>query len=199
MLGSTRHARCAGNQPATAARCSDERTTRSTREKLATDDTVISLELGVTLATGTPFLGLSEFPLLTRPAGVTFIQAENSTERVRRDLDHILIARHLGFMDPVLSLYADEDGEYEQIGEKFLMEEPISKEELKQGIRRATIANKLVPVAGGSAFKNKGVQYLIDAVVDYLPSPLDIDAAIVMDPAHVNIYADGHLVEGTAS
>ncbi len=55
-------------------------------------------------------------------------------------------------------------------------------EELKQGIRRATIANKLVPVAGGSAFKNKGVQYLLDAVVDYLPSPLDIPAALGMDP-----------------
>jgi elongation factor G len=62
------------------------------------------------------------------------------------------------------------------------MEEPVSLEELKQGIRRATIANKLVPVAGGSAFKNKGVQYLLDAVVDYLPSPLDIPAAVGMDP-----------------
>ncbi len=70
----------------------------------------------------------------------------------------------------------------EQVGEKFLMEEPVSLEELKQGIRRATIANKLIPVAGGSAFKNKGVQYLLDAVIDYLPSPLDIPSAIGMDP-----------------
>ncbi len=72
----------------------------------------------------------------------------------------------------------------DQVGEKFLMEEPVSLEELKQGIRRATIANKLVPVAGGSAFKNKGVQYLLDAVVDYLPSPLDIPPAIGMDPSN---------------
>jgi elongation factor G len=70
----------------------------------------------------------------------------------------------------------------EQVGEKFLMEEPVSLEELKQGIRRATVSNKLIPVAGGSAFKNKGVQYLLDAVVDYLPSPLDIPAAVGMDP-----------------
>jgi elongation factor G len=70
----------------------------------------------------------------------------------------------------------------EQVGEKFLMEEPISKEDLKQVIRRATIANHLVPVAGGSAFKNKGVQYLLDAVADYLPNPLDIPSAIGMDP-----------------
>ncbi len=70
----------------------------------------------------------------------------------------------------------------EEVGEKFLMEEPISREDLKKGIRRATIANLLVPVAGGSAFKNKGVQYLLDAVADYLPNPLDIPAAIGMDP-----------------
>ena len=48
---------------------------------------------------------------------------------------------------------------------------------LKAGIRRQTIANKFVPVVGGSAFKNKGVQYLVDAVIDYLPSPLDIPPA----------------------
>ena len=79
----------------------------------------------------------------------------------------------------LLNAVADVD---ETVGEKFLMEETVTLEELKQGIRRATIANKLIPVAGGSAFKNKGVQYLLDAVVDYLPSPLDIPAAIGMDP-----------------
>ncbi|WP_367871038.1 elongation factor G [Luteolibacter sp. Populi] len=79
----------------------------------------------------------------------------------------------------LVSAVADVD---EQLGEKFLMEEPITKEELKLAIRRATIANKLVPVAGGSAFKNKGVQYLINAVIDYLPSPLELPAMIGMDP-----------------
>src|SRR6202012_5285040 len=54
---------------------------------------------------------------------------------------------------------------------------PVTIEVLKAGIRRQTIANKFVPVVGGSAFKNKGVQYLVDAVVDYLPSPLDIPPA----------------------
>ncbi|MBX3742035.1 MAG: elongation factor G [Akkermansiaceae bacterium] len=81
--------------------------------------------------------------------------------------------------DELLNAVADVD---DSVGEKFLSEEAISLEDLKNGIRRATIANKLVPVAGGSAFKNKGVQYLLDAVVDYLPSPLDIPAAIGMDP-----------------
>ncbi|MBN8711749.1 MAG: translation elongation factor G [Verrucomicrobia bacterium 61-8] len=70
----------------------------------------------------------------------------------------------------------------EEIGMLFLEEKPISKQELKAAIRRQTIANRFVPVAGGSAFKNKGVQFLVDAVVDYLPSPLDIPAAKGQNP-----------------
>ena len=58
--------------------------------------------------------------------------------------------------------------------EKFVRGESISDEELKAAVRQATIAMKLTPVLCGSAFKNKGVQPLLDAVVDYLPSPLDV-------------------------
>jgi elongation factor G len=65
----------------------------------------------------------------------------------------------------------------EEIGLKFLDEEEIAPADMKAALRRATIANKIVPVVGGSAFKNKGVQYLLDAVVDYLPGPLDVLAA----------------------
>ena len=70
----------------------------------------------------------------------------------------------------------------EEVGMLFLEEKPISKQDLKAAIRRQTIANRFVPVAGGSAFKNKGVQYLVDAVVDYLPSPLDILPAKGQNP-----------------
>ncbi|MEP4078414.1 elongation factor G [Haloferula sp.] len=70
----------------------------------------------------------------------------------------------------------------EELGEKFVMEEPISREDLKLALRRATTSNQIIPVAGGSAFKNKGVQFLLDAVIDYLPSPLDIPCAVGMDP-----------------
>jgi elongation factor G len=70
----------------------------------------------------------------------------------------------------------------EEVGMLFLEEKPITPQALKAGIRRLTIDNKFVPVAGGSAFKNKGVQYLVDAVVDYLPSPLDIPPARGIDP-----------------
>jgi len=70
----------------------------------------------------------------------------------------------------------------DEIGMMFLEEQPISKEQLKAAIRRQTIANRFVPVAGGSAFKNKGVQYLVDAVIDYLPGPLDIAAVRGQNP-----------------
>ena len=70
----------------------------------------------------------------------------------------------------------------DEVGMAFLEEKPITPQLLKAGIRRQTIANKFVPVVGGSAFKNKGVQYLVDAVVDYLPSPLDIPPATGMQP-----------------
>jgi elongation factor G len=62
----------------------------------------------------------------------------------------------------------------DEIGTMFLEEKPISIEDVKRGMRRAVILNKIIPMAGGSAFKNKGVQYLIDAVIDYLPGPMDI-------------------------
>jgi elongation factor G len=58
--------------------------------------------------------------------------------------------------------------------EKFIEGQAISTAEIKAGIRKATIALKIFPVICGSAFKNKGVQTMLDAVVDYLPSPLDV-------------------------
>ena len=70
----------------------------------------------------------------------------------------------------------------DDVAEAVIHEKPVTPELLKAGIRRQTIANKFVPVIGGSALKNIGIQYLVDAVVDYLPSPLDIPAARGQDP-----------------
>lgn len=60
--------------------------------------------------------------------------------------------------------------------EKYLEGEELTEEEIRTALRKATIAGKLVPMLCGSAFKNKGVQLLLDAVLDYLPSPVDIPA-----------------------
>ncbi|EIC30984.1 elongation factor G [Methylomicrobium album] len=64
----------------------------------------------------------------------------------------------------------------EELLEKYLLEETLTNEEIKQGIRQQTIANKLMPAFCGSAFKNKGVQAMLDAVIEYLPAPTDVVA-----------------------
>src|SRR5262245_27748896 len=77
--------------------------------------------------------------------------------------------------------------------EKFVAGEAPTVAEIKAGIRKATIAMKLFPVICGSAFKNKGVQPMLDAVVDYLPSPVDVPPTMANDP-----NKNGELVERPA-
>nr|WP_199302928.1 elongation factor G [Oscillatoria sp. FACHB-1406] len=64
----------------------------------------------------------------------------------------------------------------EELIEKFLLEEDLSEEEIATALRKGTIEGTIVPVLCGSAFKNKGVQQLLDAVVDYMPAPIDVRA-----------------------
>ncbi len=64
----------------------------------------------------------------------------------------------------------------EEFMDKYLEEEALTEAEIKQGLRIRTLANEIVPVLGGSAFKNKGVQAMLDAVVEYLPSPTEVKA-----------------------
>ena len=64
----------------------------------------------------------------------------------------------------------------EELMDKYLEDETLTEEEIKQGIRQRTLANEIIPVLGGSAFKNKGVQAVLDAVIEYLPSPTEVKA-----------------------
>ncbi len=64
----------------------------------------------------------------------------------------------------------------DELMEKFLEEEELSVEEIKMGIRSRTLANEIVPAFCGAAFKNKGIQALLDGVIDYMPSPVDVPA-----------------------
>jgi elongation factor G len=111
---------------------------------------------------------ISQKAILFDPAdelGIKF-----SVEEIPGDLkDEAALA-----LEELVQAVADKD---DAIGELLIMDEEISPEQLKQAIRRLTIANEFVPVFGGSAFKNKGVQLLLDGVIDYLPSPLDVPSA----------------------
>ena len=71
----------------------------------------------------------------------------------------------------MIEAVADQD---EELMMKYLDGEELTAEEIKRGLRAGTLANKIVPVTCGSSYKNKGVQELLDAIVDYMPSPLDI-------------------------
>ncbi len=64
----------------------------------------------------------------------------------------------------------------EELMTKYLEDGELTEEEIKQGIRIRTLANEIVPILGGSAFKNKGVQAVLDAVIEYLPSPTEVKA-----------------------
>ncbi len=83
------------------------------------------------------------------------------------------------YREKLLETLAEAD---DDIMEKYLEGEDLSVEEIEAGIRRATLADLVNPVLCGTAFKNKGVQPLLDAVVKYLPSPLDIDAIVGHKP-----------------
>jgi elongation factor G len=80
----------------------------------------------------------------------------------------------------------------EALMEKYFAEEDLSEADLMAGLRKGTISGQIVPMLCGSAFKNKGVQMLLDAVVDYLPSPIDI-------PAIKGVLPDGSEVSRKAS
>ncbi len=79
------------------------------------------------------------------------------------------------YRQQLLEVCAEQD---DALMEKFFAGEEISIEEMKAALRKATIARTLTPVLCGSSYKNKGVQHLIDAIVDYLPSPIDIDHVV---------------------
>ena len=77
------------------------------------------------------------------------------------------------YHDKLIEAVAETD---EELMMKYLEGEELTKEEIKAGLRKATISNEIVPVVCGSSYKNRGVQKLLDAIVDYMPAPTDIEA-----------------------
>src|SRR6202171_3394819 len=101
--------------------------------------------------------------------------AEYLTEEIPAELKKKAEAFHAQLVESI----AENDDE---ILHKFLEGEEITSDELRASLRKSTIALKVFPVVVGTAFKNKGVQPLLDAVVDYLPSPLDVPETHGTDP-----------------
>jgi elongation factor G len=98
-----------------------------------------------------------------------------------------MAAKAAEYREKLLETLSEAD---DAIMEKFLEGEELTVDEIQAGIRRATLSYKLTPVLTGSAFKNKGVQPMLDAVVAYLPSPLDITAIEGHKPGHEDVVIE---------
>jgi len=98
---------------------------------------------------------------------------------VETDIPDDLLAEARKHRAAMVEAVAEMDDE---LTHKFLEGEELTVAEIKHGLRLGTLQNKIVPVLTGSALKNKGVQPMLDAVIDYLPSPLDVPPVIGVDP-----------------
>jgi elongation factor G len=149
-----------------------DRVVRQMRERLAAAPVVLQLPLGKE----EKFQGVID---LVRMKAIVWhdesLGAKYDEEAIPEDMKAAAAAGRERLLEAVADVS-------EPLMEKYLNGEAISEEELRAGIRAGTLAMKLVPVVAGSAFKNKGVQNLLDAVVDYLPSPLDVPAMKGISP-----------------
>ncbi|OGT41875.1 MAG: translation elongation factor G [Gammaproteobacteria bacterium RIFCSPHIGHO2_12_FULL_37_34] len=90
-----------------------------------------------------------------------------------RDIDPAMLEECKVWREKMIEAAAEANDE---LMHKYLEQGDLSEEEIKKGLRARTLRNEIVPMLCGSAFKNKGVQALLDAVIDYLPSPIDVPA-----------------------
>ena len=106
-----------------------------------------------------------------------------------QEIPEYLQDRAAEYREKLLETVAESD---EALLEKYFGGEELSVAEIKDAIRKLTVAGELYPVLCGSAFKNRGVQPMLDAVVDYLPSPLDVPAIEAHDPKDEEIVIERH-------
>jgi elongation factor G len=140
------------------------RTVDMIRERLNATPLVVQLPWGVEA----DFVGVID---LVQMKGLRWTSEDKGASYETVEIPAELADEAATWRATLLETLAEND---EQVLEAYLGGEELSVDDLKAGIRRATIARALTPVLCGTAFKNKGVQPMLDAVVDYLPSPLDI-------------------------
>ena len=135
-------------------------------ERLSANAVPIQLPIGAEA----DFVGMID--LITMKAEVYY---DNEGKDIREeDIPENLMDLAKEYRQKLVEAIADED---EALMEKYLMEEEITEEEIRTALRKGTIANHIVPVCCGTSYRNKGVQPLLNAIVDYMPSPLDIPPA----------------------
>jgi len=136
---------------------------RSIQEKLNPNAVALQLPIGAEAN----FQGVVD--LITMKA--FYFEGEHGEKIVEKEMPEELKAESEKLRNVLLEKIAETD---DKLMEKYLAEHQIDETEIRQALRKATIDNELIPVLCGSALKNKGVQLMLDAVLDYLPSPLDL-------------------------
>ena len=156
-------------------------------KKLGAKPLVLQLPIGEESS----FIGvvdLVEMRALVWPAdakGDVTMGAKYEVQEIPADL----VDRAAEYRQLLLETVAETD---DALMEKYFAGEELTVAEIKAGIRKLTVASEIYPVLCGSAFKNRGVQPMLDAVVDFLPSPLDVPATVGSDPRDEEIKIERH-------
>ena len=149
-----------------------ERVVRMMKERLAANPVPIQLPLGKEDS----FRGVID---LVRMSAIVWEEDTLGAKFHDEPIPDDMAAEVAAARERLLEAVADVD---DTLVERYLLGQEIAVEELMSAIRQATIGNRITPVVCGTAFRNKGVQPMLDAVVDYLPSPLDIPPVVGIDP-----------------
>jgi len=148
------------------------RTVKMVRERLQANPAVLHLPIGAGgPESNKPFIGLID---LVKMKALIWHDEELGAKWDETDIPADMVDEANSYREMLLETIATSDDE---LMEKYLAGEEVSEVEIKRAIRSGTLAFDFVPILCGSAFKNKGVQPMLDAVVDFLPSPLDIRPA----------------------
>ncbi|MEK6724931.1 MAG: elongation factor G [Deltaproteobacteria bacterium] len=141
-------------------------------DRLAANPIPIQLPIGIE----DTFKGVID---LIKMKSLTYLDESMGADYVLGDIPVDMMDEALAYREKLISAITDYD---DAMTEKYLEGKEITEEEIKRALRKATIDIKVIPVLCGSSFKNKGVQPLLDAVIDFLPSPLDIKEVVGINP-----------------
>ncbi|MBE6695462.1 MAG: elongation factor G [Ruminococcaceae bacterium] len=141
------------------------------KERLHTNAVAIELPIGKE----NTFRGIVDLMKMEADVYYDDMGKDMRVEPIPEDMQELAEEYHANMIESIAE--TDED-----LFEKYCNGDEISVDELKAALRKATIENKIVPVVCGTSYKNKGVQKLLDAVIDYMPSPLDIPAIKGINP-----------------